>query len=206
MLDFVFSAGIDSREWGKFAQDVIHKHISDSPLFPWPTGTKPLLESGVTWKHTVNDLVKREFAGLRYVGRLEINASALTGTRRTEGAVGAKFVIRTARVRTGAGDLWLEFSPVGALVRGFVRYNDGRPEVVLPGVEGGVNSSVMLNVGRVGIGLRGEAIVSSDPAFQTDVDAGSHPPALKTSPFVGSGYGMPAGHHGTGQLIFKIIF
>lgn len=204
VIDFIASAGVDSREWGELIQDAVHE-VSKSPKFPWPSGTKPLLEGGVTWNHTIDDLTNENFAGLSYTGRLELDASAITGTRRTEGTVGARFVIRTAKVRTGAGDISVEFSPVGVLARGFVRYNDGR-EQALPGVEAGVNSSVMLNIGRVGLGLRGEAIASTDPAFQTGTEAGSHPTALKASPFVGEGHGMPAGHHGTGQLIFKVSF
>jgi hypothetical protein len=205
-VEILVRGGIDSREWGKFVQDIIHKYVSHSPLFPWPSGTKPLLEGGVNWHHTIDDLYSKEFAGLKYRGRIELEANALTGTRRSEGTMQARFVIRTAEVQTPAGPISVEFSPAGALVRGFVRYNDGREEP-LAGVEAGVNSSLMVNIGRVGIGLRGEAIVSSDPAFQTGTEAGSHPTALKASPFVGSeggGYGMPAGHHGTGQLIFKL--
>lgn len=205
VVDLVASVGIDSAEWGSFIQKFIHEKVSNSPLFPWPSGTKPLIEGGITWGHTIERLTQGSFAGLSYTGRLELNATALTGTRRTESTVGARFVLRTAKVRSSAGDIWVEFSPVGALARSFVRYNDGR-EHILAGAEAGVNSSIMINVGRVGLGLGGEAIVSTDPAFQTDTAAGSHPTALKASPLVGPGYGMPAGHHGTGQLIFKISF
>lgn len=204
-VDFILAVGVDSREWGKFLQDTIHEKVSNSPLFPWPSGTKPLIEGGVTWNRTINDLTSGEFAGLQYTGRLEIDAKAITGTRRTEGTISAKYVIRTAKVHTPVGAIYVEFSPVGALARAFVRYNDGR-EGVLPGVEGGVNSSVMVNIGRVGLGLVGEAIMSTDPAAQTGNVAGTHPPALKASPFVGEGYGMPTGHHGTGQLILKFEF
>lgn len=205
VVDFVASAGVDSREWGKLIQDFIHEKVSNSPLFPWPSGTKPLVEGGIIWRHTIEDLTKQSFAGLSYTGRLELDAAALTGTRRSEATVGARFVIRTEKVRTSTGDIWVEFSPVGAFARGFVRYNDGR-EQSLAGAEVGVNSSIMINFGRFGLGLRGEAMSSSDPAFQTAAEAGSHPTAFKASPLVGQGYGMPAGHHGTGQLIFKISF
>jgi hypothetical protein len=151
----------------------------------------------VAWNRTINDLMTDDFAGLEYRGHLEIDAAALTGTRRTEGTLRAKFVIRTAKVYTPVGPISVEYSPVGALVRGFVRYNDGREEV-LAGVEAGVNSSIMVNMGNVGLGLQGEAVISTDPAFQTGNPAGSHPAALH--------YGMPAGHHGTGQLILKMSF
>jgi hypothetical protein len=204
VVDFILSAGIDSREWGELVQDTIHD-LSKSPKFPWPSGTKPLLEGGLTWKHTIDDLVKKDFYGLSLTGRLELDASAMTGTRRTEAQAGAKFVMRSARVHTGAGEIWVEFSPAGAFARGFLRYNDGREEG-FAGVEAGVNSSLMLNVGRFGIGLRGEAVMSTDPAFQTGTPAGSHPTALKISPFVGEGFGMPAGHHGTGEVVFKVSF
>ena len=204
-LDFMLTTGIDSREWGELVQDFIHEKISDSPVFPWPSGTKPLLEGGLRLNKTIPDLTKEEFAGLSYTGRLELDAGVVTGTRRTEATAGARFVIRTAKVHTPAGAISLEFSPLGAFARGFVRYNDGR-EGVLPGVEGGVNASIMVNVGQLGIGLRGEGTVSTDPAFQTGLPAGAHPTALKASPVVGDGYGLPAGAHGTGQLILKLSF
>ena len=204
-VDFMLTAGLDSREWGKLVQDFIHEKISDSPVFPWPSGTKPLIEGGVRINKTINDLTREDFAGLSYTGRLELDASVLTGTRRTEATGGARFVIQTAKVYTPAGAISIEFSPLGAFARGFVRYNDGR-EGVLGGVEGGVNASLMINIGRIGVGLRGEGLVSSDPAFQTDVAAGGHPTALKGSPFVGDDYGLPAGAHGTGQLLLKFGF
>lgn len=200
-LDFIASAGVDSREWGKLVQDTIHKKVSNSPLFPWPKGTKPLLEAGVNWNHTINALTSSEFAGLKYTGRLELDAKAITGTRRTEGTLGARFVVRTAQVHTPFGAISAEFSPIGALVRGFARYNDGRPATLL-GVEGGVNSSMMVNIGRVGVGLLGEAIMSTDPAFQTSNPAGSGPTALGA----GTISSAPAGHHGTGQLILRFSF
>ena len=204
-LDFILAAGVDSLELGEAIQDLIHEQLSNSPVFPWPSGTKPLLEGGVQFNKTINELTKENFAGLSYTGRLELDASVLTGTRRTEATAGARFVIRTAKVHTPAGAISVEFSPLGAFARGFVRYNDGR-EGVLGGVEGGVNASLMLNVGRLGVGLRGEGMVSSDPAFQTGLAAGAHPTALKASPFVGEDYGLPAGAHGTGQLILKFEF
>ena len=27
--------------------------MSDSPIFPWPSGTKPLLEGGLKWNKTI---------------------------------------------------------------------------------------------------------------------------------------------------------
>ena len=209
-LDFGLTAGVDSREWGELVQDFIHEKISNSPVFPWPSGTKPLVEGGVHVFKTINELTKENFAGLSYTGRLELDASAITGTRRTEAAGAARFVIRTAKVHTPAGAISIEFSPLGMFARGFVRYNDGR-EAPLAGVEGGVNASFMINIGRLGVGLRGEGLVSSDPASQTGQPAGAHPTALKGSPFVGKGYGgedygLPAGAHGTGQLVLKFEF
>jgi hypothetical protein len=204
-VDFMLSAGVDSREWGKAVQDLIHEKISDSPVFPWPGGTTPVLEAGVAFSKTIDDLTHGDFAGLSYTGRLELDASVLTGTRRTEATGSARFVIRTAKVHTALGAIDVEFSPLGAFARGFARYNDGR-EVPLAGIEGGVNASVMVNIGRIGIGLSGEGLVSTDPAFQTDQPAGAYPPALGISPVVGDGFGLPAGAHGTGQLILKLEF
>lgn len=204
-LDFIIGAGVDSLEWGEVVQDFIHEKISNSPVFPWPSGTKPLLEGGLQFNKTIPDLTRESFAGLSYTGRLELGAGVVTGTRKTEATTQARFVIRTAKVHTPVGAVSVEFSPLGAFARGFVRYNDGR-DAPIAGVEGGVNSSLMLNVGRLGIGLRGEGTVSTDPAFQTGLPAGAHPTALKGSPVVGEGFGLPAGAHGTGQVILKFEF
>src|SRR5262249_17782235 len=35
-VDLFTNVGVDSTRWGKFVQDFIHKHISNSPFFPWP--------------------------------------------------------------------------------------------------------------------------------------------------------------------------
>ena len=204
------SVGVDSREWGELVQGIIHRKVSDSPIFPWPSGTKPLLEGGLKWNKTINDLTQESFAGLHYTGRLELGASALTGTRRTEAGADARFVIRTGKVHTPAGAISFEISPLGLFTRGFVRYNDGR-ESPIAGVEGGATASFMVNVGNVGIGLQGQTTLSTDPAFQTDRQAGDHPLGLSQSPIVGTDqsgnpFGPPAGAHGTGQLILKFAF
>lgn len=204
-VEVFFSAGLDSRRLGEIVQDKIHEDVSNSPVFPWPSGTKPIAEGGIDWNHTINDLTSGDFYGLSYRGSLEIDAQALGGTRRTEAEIGARYVITSAEVKTPLGPLSVEFSPIGAVMRGFMRYNDGRPEVAI-GAEAGVNASFMVNLGNVGLGITGEAISSTDPAFQTDLPAGTHPTALQGSPLVGEGYGMPAAHHGTGQLVLKISF
>jgi hypothetical protein len=203
------SAGVDSRELGRYVQGVIH-HLVDSPIFPWTSGTKPLLEGGVEFNKTINELTQGEFAGLKYTGRLELGASALTGTRRTEAGAEARFVVRTGKVHTPAGAISFEVSPLGVFTRGFVRYNDGR-EAPIAGVEGGVTGSFMVNMGHIGLGLEGGATVSTDPAFQTGLPAGAHSLGLAGSPVVGTDqagnpFGPPAGAHGTGKLIFKIAF
>ncbi|MCL4705845.1 DUF4157 domain-containing protein [bacterium] len=200
-VDFIGSAGVDSCEWGKLVQNFIHEKVSNSPIFPWPTGTKPLLEGGVTWNHTINGLTSNQFAGLEYTGRLELDGKAILGTRRTEGMLSARFVVRTARVYTPIGAISAEYSPIGALARGFVRYNDGRVET-LPGVESGINTSLMVNIDRIGMGLVGEAIMSTDPAFQTLNPAGTGPAAFG----FGTISSAPFGHHGTGQLVLRIGF
>jgi hypothetical protein len=61
----------------------------------------------------------------------------------------------------------------------------------------------MVNLGRVGLGLAGEMLLSTDPAFQTPLEAGEHP---AVAPFAGWLKSGPAGHHGVGQLIFRIGF
>jgi hypothetical protein len=61
----------------------------------------------------------------------------------------------------------------------------------------------MVNLGRVGLGLAGEMLISSDPAFQTPLEAGTHPAVTSATGWLSSG---PAGHHGVGQLIFRIGF
>jgi hypothetical protein len=194
------SAGLDSTAWGKLIQDTIHTKVSGSPLFPWPTGTKPLAELGVAGRQTLNEIMESDFRGLTYTGRLEFDESLVTGTRRTEGSLRARFVVRTAALRTPLGTMSLEFSPMGALARAFLRYNDGRV-AALAGVEAGISSALMVNLGRVGLGLAGEMLVSTDPAFQTPLEAGKHPAIAPAAGWLSSG---PAGHHGVGQLIFRI--
>jgi len=194
------SAGVDSQAWGKLVQDTIHSRISNSPLFPWPTGTKPLAELGVAGHQTLDRLTSGDFRGLTYTGWLEFEESAVVGTRRVEGSLRARFVLRTAELRTPLGPMWLEVSPLGGLVRGFIRYHDGRV-ATLEGLEAGVSYSFMVNLGKVGLGLAGEMLMSTDPAFRTDLPAGAHP-AL--SPQVGSVESGPAGHHGVGQVIFRL--
>lgn len=194
------SAGVDSQAWGKLVQDTIHTKISNSPLFPWPTGTKPLAELGVAGHQTLDRLTSGDFRGLQYTGRLEFEESAVVGTRRTEGSLRARFVLRTAELRTPLGPIWLEMSPLGGLVRGFIRYNDSRA-ATLHGLEAGASYSFMVNLGRVGLGLAGEMLMSTDPAFRTDVPAGGHPALAPQVGWVESG---PAGHHGVGQVIFRL--
>jgi hypothetical protein len=194
------SAGADSREWGKLVQDAIHTKVSNSPLFPWPDGTKPLAEMGVAGHYSLRDLLPGDFRGLTYAGRLELDESLITGTRRTEGSLRARFTVQTAALRTPLGTISLEFSPLGLMTRAFLRYNDGRV-ASLAGVEAGVSSSFMVNLGRVGLGLAGEMVMSTDPAFQTPLEAGQHPAVTSVAGWVMSG---PAGHHGTGQLIVRI--
>jgi hypothetical protein len=46
-------------------------------------------------------------------------------------------------------------------------------------------------------------LLSTDPAFQTPLKAGTAPTAASAAGWLSSG---PAGHHGTGQLIFRIGF
>jgi hypothetical protein len=196
------SAGVDSAAWGKLVQDTIHTKISGSPLFPWPTGTKPLAELGAAGHQTLDRILESDFRGLTYTGRLEFDQSLVTGTRRTEGSLRARFVVRTAALGTPIGPISLEFSPMGVMTRAFVRYGDGRV-APLTGVEAGVSSSMMVNLGRVGLGLAGEMLISSDPAFQTPLEAGMHPAVTSATGWLSSG---PAGHHGVGQLIFRIGF
>jgi hypothetical protein len=196
------SAGVDSPAWGKLVQDTIHTKISGSPLFPWPSGTKPLAELGVAGHQTLDRIVESDFRGLTYTGRLEFDQSVVIGTRRTEGSLRARFVVRTAALGTPVGAISLEFSPMGVLTRAFMRYGDGRV-ASLAGVEAGVSSSMMVNLGRVGLGLAGEMLMSTDPAFQTPLEAGRHPAVTSATGWLSSG---PAGHHGVGQLIFRIGF
>jgi hypothetical protein len=46
-------------------------------------------------------------------------------------------------------------------------------------------------------------LMSTDPAYRTSLPAGAHP---AVSPQVGWLESGPAGHHGTGQVIFRIAF
>ncbi len=192
------AAGVDSGAWGKLVQDTIHKYVSKSPLFPWKADTlKPFLEAGVAalWKPDMV-LSENEVLGLKYKARIEFDAKAITGTHRTEFGAGANIVLRSATVKTGAGDFSVEYTPAGVFARGFARYNDGRPDLRF-GVEGGARSSLMLRLGRFGLGLEGELTSSTDPALQTDNPAGSQPLLSPVS-------GGPQGHHGLGRVLLRV--
>jgi hypothetical protein len=166
-VEVLGSVGVDSQAWGKLVQDAVHPKVGGSPLFPWPTGTKPLAQLGVAGHQPLDRLVTGDFRGLRYSGRLEIDESAVAGTRRTEGSLRARFVVRTAELRTPLGPIWLEFSPAGELARGLIRYHDGRV-ATLEGLEPGASSSITVNLGPVGLGLAGELLTGTDPAFQAE--------------------------------------
>ncbi|MDA1280912.1 MAG: hypothetical protein O3B95_12910 [Chloroflexi bacterium] len=193
-------AGVDSTEWGKLVQDYIHKSVSGSPLFPWPrNGLRPFGELGVAALVTPRWVLSQgEVLGVNYTGKIEFDAKLVTGSHWTEATAGARVVLRTATVNTPLGPLSAEYSPFGAFVRGFMRYNDGREEGRF-GVEGGAKSSFMLNIGRFGVGLEGIITMSTDPALQTDNAVGSQP---LQSPLDGG----PAGHHGLGRLLLKWDF
>lgn len=199
-VDFLGAVGIDSTQWGKFVQDNIHKHISDSPLFPWPKDSiKPFAEAGIAALYKPEwVLSKNEVLGLKYSGSIQFDAKAVTGTHRTEATAGAKFILSTTAVSTALGTFHVEYSPVGGFARGFARYNDGRTDGKL-GVEAGVNSHLMLNLGKIGVGLSGEVTMSTDPSLQTDNPAGSGP---LLNPLTGA----PKGHHGTGQVFVRWSF
>lgn len=156
-------AGVDGRTWGKVVQDAIHAKLSRSPLFPWPTGTKPLAELGVAGAQTLDRLTSKDLGGLTYVGRLEFEQSAVVGTQRIEGGLRACFVVRTACLSTPIGHLWLEFSPAGTLTRCFMRYHDGRM-ATLKGFGAAVNASFTVDLGPVGLGLAGELLMGAEPA------------------------------------------
>jgi hypothetical protein len=208
-VDFTASVGIDSTQWGKFVQDFIHTKVSNSPLFPWPKDqTKFYYELGVAALVTP-DLVLKEgdVYGIQYTGKLEFGGKATVGSNHTEATANARVVIRTATVKVGDLSINAEYTFLGVFARGFLRYNDGRDKG-FAGVEGGVNSALMLNVGRLGIGLKGEMVISTDPALQTGNPAGSSPLLNPLSQPIGSDVqtGGPAGHHGTGQLVLTWTF
>ena len=94
-------------------------------------------------------------------------------------------MIRTAKVKTSLGDVSAEYSPIGAFARGFLRYSDGRTSD-FAGVEGGLSTSAMVQIGRLGIGLKGDITVSSDRASQTGNPAGSPPLLSPLSEQLGS--------------------
>ena len=201
------SVGVDSSEWGRFVQGVIHKEVSGSPLFPWPRDvTKPFAEVGVAVLVTPQwALTKDEVFGIKYRGTIEFDAKAVTGTHRTEATVGARVVLRLATVNTLLGNLNIEYSPVGVFGRGFMRYNNGS-EGVRFGIEGGVSSSIMLKVGSLGIGIESKTTVSTDPALQTSNPAGSAPLLNPLSSLTGEPTGGPKGHHGLGRVILSWTF
>jgi hypothetical protein len=101
-VDVTGAAGVDSSKWGKFVQDFIHKKVSNSPLLPWPKdSTKLFAQGGMAVLLTPNLVLnKDEVYGITYEGKIELGGSATTGTHRTEAAVEARYVIRTAKVKT----------------------------------------------------------------------------------------------------------
>jgi hypothetical protein len=73
----------------------------------------------------------------------------------------------------------------------------------------------MITRGRLGIGLHGEELGSTDPPFRTALAAGKEPAAFGATPFgavqTGLGprdlkLGFPSGWYGTGQLIIRWSF
>lgn len=209
-VDFKGAAGIDSAKWGKFVQDFIHTKVSDSPLFPWPEKDPPkfFAEMGVAALWTPQKVLSSgDVAGIKYEGKIEFGAEATVGTQGPSAGLDARLVLRTATVNSPMGQVSVEYSPIGAFARGFIRGNDGR-EGSLAGVEGGFRASAMLKIGRLGVGLTGEITASTDPALQTGNPAGSHPLLNPLSAPIGSGeqWGGPAGHHGSGQLVLTWSF
>jgi hypothetical protein len=209
------SVGANVQEAGKLAQDFIHRNISNSPLFPWPKGTSPFGELGVGQTLTIQDVAGRhEFANhLEWRGRLELGWDAVVGTRRSEATVRGTFVLESAIWQTELGDFHLEWA-LGGMGRAFMRYNDGRTSTVM-GVEAGFNTSVMITRGRLGLGLQGEDLFSTDPAFRTGLGAGKEPAAFGATPLsavqTGVGprdlkLGFPSGWYGTGQIIIRWSF
>jgi hypothetical protein len=204
------AVGIDSAKWGKFVQDFIHTKVSNSPLFPWPDKDPPkfFAELGMAALYTPQKvLTSGDVAGIKYEGKLEFGGEAKIGTQGSSGELNAKFVLRTASVKSPLGEVRIEYSPLGTFGRAFVRGDDGRDQPIL-GVEGGFRASAMIQVGRLGIGLTGEITVSTDPALQTGNPAGSRPLLNPLSAPIGSGLdlGGPAGHHGQGQLVLTWSF
>lgn len=199
-VNILGSIGVDSSDWGKLVQGLIHTKISGSPLFPWPKrSTKLFAEIGSVLLLTPKRILyERDFLGLKYNGKIEFDAKAIVGTHRTEAAIGARVVLRTATVSTKIGDLKVEFSPIGGQVNGFVRYNDGRT-LGSVGVEGSVNSSFWIKVGNLGLGIVGGITLSTDPSLQTANPAGSAP---LLSPLSGG----PKGHHGVGRVLLSWSF
>ena len=209
-VDVKGSAGVDSAKWGKLVQDFIHTKVSNSPLFPWPEKDPPkfFAEMGVAMLYTPQKvLTSGDVLGITYEGKIEIGGEVNVGTQGPSAGMDARVVVRTATVRSPLGNVSVEYSPIGAFGRGFIRTNDGR-EGSLAGVEGGFRSSAMVKIGRLGIGLTGEITVSTDPALQTGNPAGSRPLLNPLSAPIGSDLqlGGPAGHHGTGQLVLTWSF
>jgi hypothetical protein len=182
--------------------------VSNSPLLPWPKDSTKLFAQGGVAVLLTPDLVlgKGEVYGWAYQGTIELGGSATAGTHRTEGTVEARYVIRTAKVKTPVGDFAVEWSPIGVIGRAFLRYNDGREEG-FAGVEGALTTGLMVRLGRLGIGIGGQMLVSTDPALQTPVGAGSRPVLSPLKEILGQApLGGPAGHHGSGSIVLTWEF
>jgi len=212
-------AGIDSARWGKIIQDPIHKHLSDSPLFPWPAnqGTKLFAELGYSLSKTTNYLYDSAVPigdiDLKYRGRIEFEGGVIVGSRRMELDCVVRFLIDTATLNTPLGQLKVTASPVGVFGKTFVRYNDGREKPIV-GVEGGLKNSITARLGRYELSVSGKLTSSTDPAYQTNLPNGSAPSsigpnlfpskhmALKSQP--NENYGWIKGHHGLATITFKV--
>lgn len=206
-IDLIAQVGIDSARWGKFIQDFVHKHISNSPLFPWPEDViKFYAQGGAVLQVTPKWMEgQAEFLGIQYNGKLVFSGKFETGTHDTELSAGVSYQIQSAKYNLLGYTVRLEAS-MGVEGRAFIRKNHGI-ENDSKGVELNVSKKIMVRMGKIGIGLGGNILFSQDPSFQTDNKSGTHP-LINPMPQVigGEPTGGSLGHHGEGHILLEYRF
>jgi hypothetical protein len=198
-IDRLVAIGVDVPALGKVLQDGVHDYLSNSPHFQWQERKiKPLFEAGV---HATRQSRTLKFDSLSLTGRMEVSGGFLAGSRRTEADLSCKYIVEQAHLR-GPDAVYWEMS-LGALARGFVRYNDGRPSADV-GVEAGFIGELAAHFGkRTTVRVQYTDIQSTDPAYQTRNTADELALGQEIAPVSAS---TGKGGHGIGFVKLELHF